>query len=104
MDHLKINKHFDPDLMISIPEQQSVSKFISKNYFSIQVGISNFDMFRTNYYLFINPKNLYIYYNDFFDESGGKLITLQQWRKWRHKPGFYSNHRWKNERLIIIKH
>ena len=94
--HLKINKAMYPDLIFNIPDSPT-------DYYSIQVGIGD-DMFRTSYYLYINPKTLTIYYSDFFDESGSKLITLKQWRYWRGKPEFeYDLHTWKQGKLIVLK-
>jgi hypothetical protein len=102
-EHFKTNKQLGADLMINLPESPPSSTPKSETYFSFQVGISNLGRFRTSYYLYVNPKNLDVYFNDYFDESGSKLITLQQWRNWRSKPGFYSNHRWKHGKLLVIK-
>ena len=94
--HLKTNKGEHPDLVFNLPDSLN-------EYYSVQVGIGD-DMFRTSYYLYIDPKTLAIYYNDFFDESGSKWITLKQWRYWRGKPEFeYDVHTWKHGKLIVVK-
>jgi len=92
----KTTKKSDPDLLINIPDSPS------ENY-RIQVGISNLNQFRTSYHLSINPKNLQVYYEDFFDESGDKSITLAQWRHWRSNPGFNKPHKWVNGKLVVLK-
>ncbi|MBS1528632.1 MAG: hypothetical protein JST19_23500 [Bacteroidetes bacterium] len=89
-------KSSKPDLIINLPNS-------SERYYSFQVGISNFNMFRTNYYLFVNPKTFTIYYNDDMDESGGKLIPLEKWRYWRSKSGFFKMHKWINGKLVALK-
>jgi hypothetical protein len=89
---LQTNKPSKPDLIINLPDSPSGSTSISDTHFSIQVGISNFDMFTTSYYLYVDPKNLHVYYNDYFDESGSKLITLR-----------LSIHKWKDGKLVVLK-
>lgn len=101
--YLKINKNEEPDLLINPPDSTAEPASDAHNLFSFQVGISNLDMFRTSYWLYVNPKNLNVFYDDFFDESGSKLITLKQWRYWRHKAGLYSNHKWVNGKLVLVK-
>ncbi len=92
----KTAKRSDPDIEINLPDS-------SRKDYWFQIGIGNFDMFRTNYHLFVNPKTLAIYYNDDMDTSGGKLIPLKQWRFWRSKPGFFKIHAWKNGKLVVLK-
>lgn len=92
----KTAKASKPDIEINLPDSTR------KDYW-FQIGISNFDMFRTNYHLFVDPKTLAIYYNDDMDTSGGKLIPLKQWRFWRSKPGFFDIHAWKKGKLVVLK-
>lgn len=92
---LAAHKKSHADLIFNIPD----SPFED---YSIQIGIGE-DMFRTSYWLYINPKTYAIYFNDFFDESGSKAIPLEQWRYWRNKPGFFDLHKWQHGKLIILK-
>lgn len=72
------------------------------NYWVVQVGISNFDMLRTNFYLYVDPKTLKVYYLDRYVNSEGlnlKLITLKQWRKWRTTKA-WQNHRYVNGKMV----
>ncbi|MDB5157711.1 MAG: hypothetical protein JWR50_2418 [Mucilaginibacter sp.] len=87
-------KRSKPGLILNQPGSRS-------KYYSVQVGISNNDMFRTNYYLFIDPKNFSIYFWDELD-TASSLITLQQWRHWRNNPGFNKMHKYKNGKLVIL--
>ncbi|OOQ60991.1 hypothetical protein [Mucilaginibacter pedocola] len=73
------------------------------NYWEVQVGLSNLDMLRTNFHLFVNPKTLRVYYLDEYDDGNGlnfKLITLQQWRKWRSTKAWQKMHKYKNGELV----
>lgn len=89
-------KQSDPDLLINIPDSPSED-------YSVQVGLNNMGIFRTNYYLFINPRTFRIYFLDNLDESLGKSITLEQWRRWRSDPGFRELHKWVNGKLVVLK-
>ena len=92
---LAAQKKSKADLIINVPDS-------TENY-TIQVGLANLGMFRTNYHLSINPKTSTIYYADFSDTSGFKWITLKRWRVWRSKPGFFNMHTWKNGKLVVLK-
>lgn len=85
-----------PDLILNEPDAKN-------KYYSIQVGISNLDMFRTSYYLYVDPKTFKIYYWDELDETGNGIITLQQWRHWRTNPGFQKRHIYKDGELVVLK-
>ena len=89
-------KKAKPDLLINVPDSPSED-------YSVQVGLNNMDTFRTNYYLFINPRTFRIYFLDNLDESLGKSITLKQWRRWRSNPGFRELHKWVNGKLVVLK-
>lgn len=92
----KTTRKSEPDIMINLPDS-------TRKYYWFQVGLSNLDMFRTSYHLFVDPKTYKIYFLDFLDESGGKLIPLKQWRYWRLKPEFNKPHKWANGELIVLK-
>lgn len=87
-----------PELMLS-GEPDSASK-----YYWVKVGVSNFDMFRTTHDFFIEPKAMKIYYWDQFEQSDPiYLVSLQQWRYWRRKPGWNKPHTFKNGKLVLVK-
>jgi hypothetical protein len=88
-------KNDKPDFMINPPESSS------NNCYAMQVGIDYGDVFHTYFWLLIDPKTFKIYYWDLPVESGSGIITLQQWRYWRTKPGFDKVHVYKNGRLIV---
>jgi len=92
----KTAKRSKPDIEINLPDS-------TQKYYWFQIGISNFDLFRTSYHLFVDPKTFTIYYNDDMDDSGGKLITVKRWRLWRSKPGFFEIHTWKAGKLVVLK-
>lgn len=89
-------KKSKPALLLNEPDKDS-------KYYSVQVGISNMDMFRTNYYLYVDPKTLEIYFLDTFDDDPATaIITLKQWRYWRTKPGWNDLHYYKNGKLLPV--
>jgi hypothetical protein len=87
-------KKSKPALLLNEPDKDS-------KYYSVQVGISNMDMFRTAYYLYIDPKKLKIYFWDQLDTANSN-ITLQQWRYWRTKPGWKEMHYYKGGKMILL--
>jgi len=87
-------KRSKPGLILNEPNLKS-------KYYSVQVGIGNNGMFRTSYYLYVDPKNFSIYYWDQLD-TANSLITLQQWRHWRSNPGFRKIHEYRNGKLVIL--
>ncbi|MGZ3750130.1 MAG: hypothetical protein ACXVJG_06670 [Mucilaginibacter sp.] len=89
-------KRGKPDIMINPPDK-------SQNDYRFQVGISYPDIFRTHFWIWIDPKSLQVYYEDYLDESGSETITLQRWRHWRSKPEFNDLHKWANGKLVVIK-
>lgn len=93
---LKTAKYSKPDILMNDPDSKS-------KYYSFQVGLNNLDMFRTNYWLYVDPKNLEIYYWDQLNIMDNQMITLEQWRHWRTKPGFQKQHIYKNNKLVTIK-
>ena len=90
----KTAKKSKPALEIGEPTLQ-------RKFYSIQVGISNMDMFRTSYYLFVDPKTYKIYFWDQLD-SANSNITLKQWRYWRTKPGWNEMHYYKAGKLVVL--
>ena len=75
------------------------------NYYRVNVGISNFNMMRTNYHFFVAPRTFKIYIWDQMDDSGEvpiHLISLQHWRQWRNDPRFNHFHTFKNNTLIVL--
>ena len=75
------------------------------NYYRVNVGISNFNMMRTAYHFFVAPKTFKVYIWDEMDNSGIvpiHLISLEQWRRWRHNSSFNSFHTIRNNKLIIL--
>ena len=98
----EIKEHFahkisgaEPDIMINPPDT-------SQKYYRFQVGFSYPDIFRTHYWLAIDPKTYKVYYWDFLD-TANRDIPLLQWRHWRKNPIFHDNHTWKNGKLIAVK-
>jgi len=89
-------KHLNTDILINKPD-------LTNKYYSFQVGINDLNMFRTNYWLSVDPKSLKVYYVDFMDSSGYKSIPLQQWRHWRNNPGFQKAHFIKDGKLAVLK-
>lgn len=76
---------------------------LKSRFYWIKVGMSNFDMFRTNFNFYIDPGTNKIYYWDQLNEMDNPIITLTQWRYWRTKPGFKKPHVYKNGKLIVSK-
>ena len=75
------------------------------NYYRVNVGIGNFDMARTIYHFFVAPRTFEVHIWDEMDNSGEvpiHLVSLRQWRKWRHDPRFNGFHTIKNNRLIVL--
>ncbi|QHS57780.1 hypothetical protein GWR56_20335 [Mucilaginibacter sp. 14171R-50] len=74
------------------------------NYWGVQVGISNMDMFRTSFHFYVDPKTLNVYYLDTFTDSGLQLLTLPQWRQWRKKAAWKNLHYYKysGDKLIFL--
>jgi hypothetical protein len=93
---LKTPKSYKPTLMIAA-EPNPASK-----YYWVKVGISNFDIFRTNYNFYVNPKTFEIFYWDQLCDSENCNITLQQWRHWRNTPGFNKMHTYKQGKLVVL--
>jgi hypothetical protein len=91
-------KHSNPVAVINGPNTAW------RNYWEVQVGTDNADMLRTNFHLFVDPKTLKVYYLDNYDNGDGldfKLITLQQWRKWRATKAWQKMHKYKNGQLVV---
>ena len=72
-------------------------------YYFVQVGISNLDQFRSSYSFYVDPKTFKIFYWDTMDDSGTRLITLKQWRYWRHDPRFSEMHTFRHGKLVVLK-
>lgn len=87
-------KSYKPAIIIA-GEPDSVSK-----YYWVKVGISNFDMFRTNFNFYIDPKTFEIRYLDELCNSGKCMITLQQWRHWRKTTGWKYPHTYRAGKLL----
>jgi hypothetical protein len=87
-------KKSNPKLILDEPDSQS-------KYCKVEVGISNFDRFRTNYWLYIDPKTFEIYYWDQLD-TANSIITLQQWRHWRQNQNFNKLHYYKAGKLMAL--
>jgi len=98
----EIKKHYnykikggEPDIVINPPDT-------SQKYYRFQVGFSYPDIFRTYYWLSIDPKTCKVYFWNFLD-TANRDIPLLQWRHWRKNPIFHDNHTWKNGSLIAVK-
>jgi len=90
-------KSYKPTLLLS-GEPDSTSK-----YYWVKVGISNFDMFRTNFNFYIDPTTgKILYWDELCDDEAIYLITLQQWRYWRTKPGWIKLHSYKHGKLVVL--
>ena len=95
VDFYKYVKKDKPDFIINPPDS-------TNNRYAMQVGIDYGDIFRTHFWLSIDPKNFQVYYED-FDDEGMETITLQQWRYWRNKPEFAKPHRWVKGKLVVVE-
>jgi hypothetical protein len=95
MDFFKYVKKDKPDFIINPPGTTD------RNCYAMQVGIDNEDIFRTHFWLLINPKTFQVFYED-FDDSGMQTITLREWRYWRKRPEFDKPHKWVNGQLVVI--
>jgi hypothetical protein len=95
-DFFKYVKKDKPDFIINSPD----STF--NNCYAMQVGIDYGDMFRTHFWLLVDPKTFQVYYED-FDDSGMEAITLQEWRYWRKRPEFDRPHKWVKGKLVVVK-
>ena len=95
-DFYKYVKSGKPDFIIDPPGTTD------KNCYAMQIGTDYGDVFRTNFWLLINPKTLQVYYED-FDDEGMETITLQQWRYWRRRPEFHKSHKWVRGKLVVVE-
>ena len=95
-DFFKYVKKDKPDFIINPPDSAY------NNCYAMQVGIDYGDIFRTHFWLLIDPKTFQVNYED-FDDSGMEAITLQEWRYWRKRPEFDKPHKWVNGKLVIVK-
>ncbi|TFF34947.1 hypothetical protein [Mucilaginibacter psychrotolerans] len=96
-EFLKSAKVSEPEVYVDGPSPSW------RNYWWVKVGTGNFGMLRATYQLFVDPKTLHVYYLDDYDNGNGlnfKLITLQQWRKWRTTKAWKKTHRYKNGELV----
>jgi len=71
------------------------------NCYAMQIGIDYGDIFRTFFWLLIDPKTLQIYYYD-FDDAGMQSISLLKWRYWRKRPEFHNPHKWVKGKLVVV--
>ncbi|MES2062668.1 MAG: hypothetical protein V4456_12155 [Bacteroidota bacterium] len=71
-------------------------------YYWVKVGINNFDMFRTNYNFYVDPKTYEIFYFDTMADEGPQVISLKLWRRWYHTKGYNQMHTYKAGRLIVL--
>jgi len=75
-------------------------------YYSVQLGISNFDMFRTTERFCVDPKTFQVYFWDVFADDNGfsnsAIISLAKWRYWRTKPEWKKPHTWKAGKLVAL--
>ena len=94
-DFFKYVKKGKPDFIINPPNQTY------NNCYAMQVGTDYSDVFRTNFWLLIDPNTFRIYYED-FDDAGSEFITLQEWRQWRKMPGYYKPHKWVKGKLVVV--
>jgi hypothetical protein len=94
-DFYKYVQRNKPDFIINPPDS-------SNNCYAMQIGIDYGDIFRTHFWLLIDPKTFQVYYED-FDDDGIDIITLQQWRYWRTKPGYQKPHIYKDGKLVVLK-
>jgi hypothetical protein len=97
VQHYAAKGESNRDVIVNTPDADN-------REYSFQVGTDFTDRFSTNYYLYIDPKTYQVFYLDFLDESGGKSITLEQWRYWRNKPEFNENHKWVNGKIVVLKY
>jgi len=72
-------------------------------YYFVQVGLSNLDQFRSSYSFYVDPKTFKIFYWDTMDDSGTAMITLAQWRYWRHDHRFNEMHTFRHGKLVVLK-
>ena len=86
-----------PDFIINPPDPTY------NNCYAMQVGIDYGDIFRTHFWLLINPKTFQIYYED-FDDEGVQTITLEKWRYWRKRPEYNKPHKWVKGKLVVVNH
>jgi len=95
-DFFKYVKRDKPDFIINPPGSTD------SNCYAMQVGIDYGDVFRTFFWLLINPKTSRVYYED-FDDEGMETITLEEWRYWRKRPEYDKPHKWVKGKLVVVK-
>lgn len=95
-DFFKYVEKDKPDFIINPPNPTF------NNCYAMQVGIDFGDIFRTHFWLLIDPKTFQVYYED-FDDSGMETITLKEWRYWRNRPEFNKPHKWVKAKLVLVK-
>ncbi len=84
-----------PDIVINPPEK-------SHTDYSFQVGVLYPDVFRTYFWLVINPKTLKVYYEDFSSE-GLMDVPIETWRYWKNRPEIQKSHKWVNGKMVVLE-
>jgi hypothetical protein len=72
-------------------------------YYWVKAGISNFDMFRTSYDFYVDPKTFSIFYLDMMVDQSPQVIPLKFRRRWYHTKGYNEMHTYKNGTLVVSK-
>ena len=94
-DFFKYVKKDKADFIINPPDSNN-------NYrYAMQVGVDYGDVFRTFFWLLVDPKTFQVYYED-FDDSGMEAITLKEWRYWRNRAEFNKPHKWVKGKLVVV--
>ncbi|MET3979350.1 hypothetical protein ABIB62_001936 [Mucilaginibacter sp. UYP25] len=74
----------------------------SKHYW-VKVGLSNLDMFRTQYDFHVDPKTSEIFFLDRMVKEGPTAITLKQWREYYRSEAFNNKmHTYKKGKLVVV--
>jgi hypothetical protein len=77
----------------------------SFKYFWIELGVSNFDVFRTADNFYVASDTFRVFYLDMMDDSddpANGLLTLKQWRRWRSDPRFWKMHVFKGGKITLV--
>jgi hypothetical protein len=78
----------------------------SFKYYWVQLGISNFEMFRSSENFCVDPKTLKVYYWDVVADDTGfsdsAIISVAQWRALRKTANWQKRHTYKRGKLVVL--
>ncbi|QKJ31698.1 hypothetical protein HQ865_18645 [Mucilaginibacter mali] len=99
-DSMRSHHRSKPMLMI---EREPDSTF---KYYSVAMGVSSFDQFRTTGRFCVDPKTFKVYFWDVFADdmgfSNSAIIPVQQWRILKKTSGWQKPHTYRHGKLVVL--